>query len=50
MLPLSFANPDWQVIVERLGGAEAIGRLARQTKAFQRPAGSPRQSICCACC
>jgi hypothetical protein len=39
MLPISFANQDWQVIVARLGGAEAIDRLARRTKAFRRGRG-----------
>jgi Transposase DDE domain len=39
MLAISFANQDWQVIVDRLGGAEAIDRLARQTKAFRRGRG-----------
>lgn len=30
---------DWQSIVERLGGADAITGIARQTKAFVRPRG-----------
>jgi len=30
---------DWQVIVDRLGGAAAIGASARQTRAFLRPRG-----------
>jgi hypothetical protein len=30
-------NRDWQVIVDRLGGAEALAGSARQTKAFLRP-------------
>jgi hypothetical protein len=30
---------DWQSILDRLGGAEAIAGIARQTKAFLRPRG-----------
>ena len=30
---------DWQVVVDRLGGAAAIGAGARQTKAFLRARG-----------
>lgn len=30
---------DWQSILDRLGGAEAIAGVARQTKAFLRPRG-----------
>jgi hypothetical protein len=37
MIPISLANQDWQAIVDRLGGAEAVSTLARQTKAFLRP-------------
>jgi hypothetical protein len=33
MIPISLANQDWQAIVDRLGGAKAIGTLARQTRA-----------------
>ena len=32
----SLAAQDWQTIIERLGGADAIERAARETKAFQR--------------
>jgi hypothetical protein len=39
MIPASLSHQDWQVIVDRLGGTEAIDRLARQTKAFLRPRG-----------
>jgi hypothetical protein len=35
----SLSNQDWQVIVDRLGGAKAIGTLARQTRAFLRARG-----------
>jgi hypothetical protein len=35
----SLLNRDWQVIVDRLGGAAAIGAGARQTKAFLRARG-----------
>ena len=35
----SLSNQDWQVVVDRLGGAAAIGASARQTKAFLRPRG-----------
>ncbi len=30
---------DWQVVVDRLGGAAAIEASARHTKAFLRPRG-----------
>jgi hypothetical protein len=33
----SLLNRDWEGIVERLGGTEALETGARQTKAFQRP-------------
>jgi hypothetical protein len=32
-------NEDWQGVVERLGGAEALDKGARATKAFERPRG-----------
>jgi hypothetical protein len=35
----SLLNKDWQVVVDRLGGAEAIDTTARRTKAFVRPRG-----------
>ena len=46
---------DWQVVVDRLGGAAAIGASARQTKAFLRARGIPsavdpglrRGRLCC---
>src|SRR3979490_780255 len=37
MTPESLLNRDWQDIVRRLGGAEAVEASARETKAFQRP-------------
>ena len=39
MLPVSLAHQDWQSVIDRLGGAEAIDKLARQTKAFRRGRG-----------
>ena len=36
MTRTSLLNRDWQSVIERLGGAEAIGKLARETKAFLR--------------
>ncbi len=33
----SLLNRDWEGVVERLGGAEALEAGARGTKAFQRP-------------
>lgn len=39
MIAKSLSNQDWQGIVDRLGGAEAIGMLARQTRAFLRARG-----------
>jgi Transposase DDE domain len=36
MIQPSLANQDWQLIVDRLGGAEAIESGARQAKAFLR--------------
>jgi len=30
-------NPDWDALLDRLGGGEAIEALARETKAFVRP-------------
>jgi hypothetical protein len=32
-------NEDWQIVVDRLGGAAAIEASARETKAFVRPRG-----------
>src|SRR5882672_5258614 len=37
MTHASLVNRDWQGIVERLGGAEAIERSARAARAFLRP-------------
>src|SRR5215210_87769 len=37
MAQTALLNPDWQVLVDRLGGAEAIEGSARQTGAFVRP-------------
>jgi hypothetical protein len=37
MTHASLLNRDWQGIVERLGGAEAIERSARAARAFLRP-------------
>jgi hypothetical protein len=39
MTQTSLANEDWQLVVDRLGGAETIDRLARQKRAFVRPRG-----------
>jgi hypothetical protein len=39
MTSTSLSNQDWHGIVDRLGGAEAIMRLARETKAFLRARG-----------
>jgi Transposase DDE domain len=39
MTPASVSNEDWYGIIDRLGGAEAVTRLARETKAFVRPRG-----------
>jgi hypothetical protein len=39
MAPASLLNQDWQIIVGRLGGAEAIATIARQTKGFVRARG-----------
>jgi hypothetical protein len=36
MIQPSLANQDWQLIVDRLGGAEAVESGARQAKAFLR--------------
>jgi len=33
----SLLNRDWEGVVERLGGAEALEAGARETKAFLRP-------------
>jgi Transposase DDE domain len=33
----SLVNRDWESVVARLGGAETLGRTARETKAFLRP-------------
>jgi hypothetical protein len=33
----SLVNEDWACVVARLGGAEALDRSARETKAFSRP-------------
>src|SRR5580704_4214133 len=37
MIPESLLDRDWQDIVRRLSGAEAIEASLRETKAFQRP-------------
>lgn len=37
MTHASLFNHDWQTIVERLGGADALEASARETKAFLRP-------------
>lgn len=37
MTHTSLINEDWQSIVERLGGADALAASARETKAFLRP-------------
>ena len=37
MTHTSLFNRDWQIIVERLGGAKALEASARETKAFLRP-------------
>lgn len=39
MTPASLLNQDWQLIVDRLGGAEAITTIGRQTKGFVRLRG-----------
>lgn len=39
MTPASLSNQDWASLVERLGGAEGLTQLARQTKAFLRARG-----------
>ncbi len=36
MPPAPRLNQDWQIIVGRLGGAEAIATIARQSKGFMR--------------
>src|SRR5712691_488336 len=37
MTQAALLNPDWQVVVDRLGGAAAIQGSARETRAFVRP-------------
>jgi hypothetical protein len=39
MTRAALLNQDWQVVVDRLGGAAAIEASARATKAFVRPRG-----------
>lgn len=39
MAHTSLFNEDWQTVVERLGGAEALKTSARETKAFVRARG-----------
>lgn len=39
MTHTSLLNDDWQMLVDRLGGADSLEASARETKAFLRPRG-----------